>query len=62
MSLYVGHTERQWFLRDLRNAVHRCDDEEAARAELADYTEQSGPGGVILWRDVTTGPLVEAEQ
>jgi hypothetical protein len=56
---YEERTERQWFLRDKRDALHRCDDEQDAVLQLDEYTRQCGEGGVVFYRDVTTGALTE---
>ena len=56
-ALYEETVVREWFVRDRRGAIHQYDTEQAARAQLAD-----SPNAVaVLWRDVTTGPLTEAE-
>jgi hypothetical protein len=61
-DLYEGVQRREWFMRDRRDAVHRVEGPEQAWAELADYTERYGEGGAVLYRDVTIGPLIEAEE
>jgi hypothetical protein len=62
VNLHEEHTERQWFLRDKRDALHRCDDEQTARDELADYTKRCGEGGAVFYRDVITGALTEVDR
>lgn len=56
---YEPRTERQWFVRDRRGAHHQVCDETEARL-LVD--ENPDADGVVLWRDVTFGPLVEADR
>lgn len=55
-ALYEQSTVREWFVRDRRGAMHQCRDENEAR-DLAATHE----GAVVLWRDITTGPLTEAK-
>lgn len=57
-ALYEQTTVREWFLRDRRGAIRQYDSEQAARAEMADNPHVVA----VLYRDVTTGPLTEAEE
>lgn len=52
---YKERTERQWFVRDVRGAHHQVSDENEARDLVA---ENPAAQGVVLWRDVTYGPMV----
>lgn len=61
MNLYEETVERQWFVRDLRDAHHRYTDEDEARAAAAEYDAVRHEGAaVVLYRDVTTGALTES--
>ena len=57
MSKYDEHTVREWFVRDNRGAHHTAEDERHAR-EMATWNPDAD--SVVLYRDVTYGPMVEA--
>jgi hypothetical protein len=57
---YEERTEREWFVKGTaRGDIHRAADEAEARDML---TWNPSAKGIVLYRDVTYGPMVEAEQ
>lgn len=57
MSLYEERTERQWFVRgNARGDIRQVADEREAR-EMVSWNPAAE--NVVLYRDVTYGPMVE---
>ncbi len=56
---YDERTERHWYVRDRRGHFHPCSDEDDAN-----YLAAQNPAaeGVVLYRDVHYGPMVEADR
>lgn len=58
-SPYEEHTERRWYVRDIRGATHQADDERDARGMAA---ENPAAQSVVLYRDIHYGPLVPVDR
>ena len=61
MNPYEERTEREWFVKGrARNDIRRVENEHAAR-DMVEHSPASSDS-VALYRDVTYGPMVEAER
>lgn len=61
MSSYEERTERHWFVHGrARDQYTRVEDEAAAREALTSWNPSADM--VIVYRDVTYGPMVEVDR
>jgi hypothetical protein len=57
---YEEHTEREWFVKGTaRGDIHQDAEEDEAH-RMVNWNPAAK--GILLYRDVTYGPMVEAEQ